>query len=223
MEQRLKKKRAARPTPDSRERLIAAAIELFGRKGREGVSTREIAAAAKVNIAGIAYHFGGKDQLYEACARHIGETIAGNLKTRLAEMTEAQIPPTEAMHHVLRALAGFLFATPKLASFPRFVLREQMDPSPAFDILYAGVMEPLHKRFCSIWGAAIGADPESEKVKLQVFALLGQIFFFRMAQAGATRRMGWTTIGEKEVNALVANAGRTVDALLTLESTRDPL
>jgi hypothetical protein len=35
--------------------------------------------------------------------------------------------------------------------------------------------------------------------------------------------MGWTTIGEKEVTALVANAGRTVDALLTLESTRDPL
>lgn len=207
---------------DSRDRLIAAAIELFGRKGREGVSTREIAAAAKVNIAGIAYHFGGKDQLYEACARHIGETIAGNLKTRLAELAEAQTPAPQRMHHVLRALATFLFATPKLASFPRFVLREQMDPSPAFDILYAGVMEPLHKRFCAIWGEAIGADPESDKVKLQVFSLLGQVFFFRMAQAGAMRRMGWSVIGDEQVGALVANAIRTVDALLALERMREP-
>jgi TetR/AcrR family transcriptional regulator, regulator of cefoperazone and chloramphenicol sensitivity len=214
-----------KPSPravDSRERLIAAAIELFGRKGREGVSTREIAAAAKVNIAGIAYHFGGKDQLYEACARHIVVTISGKLKARLAELAEAQIPPAKRMHHVLRALATFLLATPKLASFPRFVLREQMDPSPAFNILYAGVMEPLHMRFCAIWGEAIGTDPESEKVKLQVFALLGQVFFFRMAQAGAMRRMGWTAIGEKEVDALVANASRTVDALLALERLKEP-
>jgi TetR/AcrR family transcriptional regulator, regulator of cefoperazone and chloramphenicol sensitivity len=216
-----KPKRSPRPA-DSRDRLIASAIELFGRKGREGVSTREIAAAAKVNIAGIAYHFGGKDQLYEACARHIGETIAGNLKKRLAELAEAKIPPAQLMHHMLSALATFLLATPKLASFPRFVLREQMDPSPAFEILYGGVMEPLHKRFCAIWGEAIGADPESDKVKLQVFSLLGQIFFFRMAHAGAMRRMGWTKIGEKEVNAVVVNARRTVDALLALERVKEP-
>jgi AcrR family transcriptional regulator len=182
---------------------------------------RLIAAAAKVNIAGIAYHFGGKDQLYEACARHIGETIASHLKTRLGELAEAPIPAPQMMHHVLHALAAFLFATPKLASFPRFVLREQMDPSPAFEILYAGVMEPLHKRFCTIWGEAIRADPQSEKVKLQVFALLGQVFFFRMAQAGAIRRMGWTVIGEEQVAALVANASRTVDALLALERMRE--
>lgn len=215
-----KPKRTPQPATDSRERLIAAAIELFGRKGREGVSTREIAAAAKANIAGIAYHFGGKDQLYEACARHIGETVASHLSDQLSRLAEAQLPAAQRMHHILRALATFLLATPKLASFPRFVLREQMDPSPAFDILYAGVMEPLHRRFCAIWGEAIGADPESEKVKLQVFFLLGQVFFFRMAQAGAMRRMDWKTIGEKEVDTLVANASRTVDALLTLERTQ---
>ena len=214
--------RAPRSAADSRERLINAAIELFGRKGREGVSTREIAAAAKVNIAGIAYHFGGKDQLYEACARHIGETIAGNLNEQLADLAKAQMPPAQRMHHILRALAIFLLATPKLASFPRFVLREQMDPSPAFEILYASIMEPLHKRFCAIWGEAIGADPESEKVKLQVFNLLGQIFFFRMGLAGAMRRMGWTAIGTEELDALVANASRTIDALLALERRKEP-
>ena len=40
---------------DTRNRLLNSAIDAFGRKGYDGASIREIAAAADTNLAGIAY------------------------------------------------------------------------------------------------------------------------------------------------------------------------
>ena len=70
----------SKPLPPSasdqtRPALIRAALRLFGAKGYDGTSTREIAAAANANIGSIAYHFGGKEGLRAACASFIVDTI----------------------------------------------------------------------------------------------------------------------------------------------------
>ena len=52
--------------PSARERILAVAERMFAEHGMEGVGLRAITAAAKVNLASIAYHFGSKDGLLEA-------------------------------------------------------------------------------------------------------------------------------------------------------------
>jgi AcrR family transcriptional regulator len=54
--------------------ILIAAIELFSKRGFEGVSIREIAALAKVHFASIRYHFGDKEELYKACISKHGES-----------------------------------------------------------------------------------------------------------------------------------------------------
>ena len=49
-----------------RDRILHAAEHLFAEHGMSGVGLRAITAAAKVNLASIAYHFGSKDGLLEA-------------------------------------------------------------------------------------------------------------------------------------------------------------
>ena len=49
---------------DSRSRILAAATPLFARHGLNGVSVREVASAAGVNLSMISYYFGGKEGLY---------------------------------------------------------------------------------------------------------------------------------------------------------------
>jgi TetR/AcrR family transcriptional regulator len=49
-----------------REQLIQVAVDLFSRKGFNGTTTREIAAAAGVTEAIIFRHFATKEQLYTA-------------------------------------------------------------------------------------------------------------------------------------------------------------
>jgi len=51
---------------EARNRLLRAALALFAAKGFAKASTREIAAAAGVNLAAISYYFGDKAGLYRA-------------------------------------------------------------------------------------------------------------------------------------------------------------
>jgi AcrR family transcriptional regulator len=56
---------------ETRTRLIEAGIEMFGRRGFEGASTRDIALAAGLNAPALQYYFDNKDGLYRACARAV--------------------------------------------------------------------------------------------------------------------------------------------------------
>ena len=58
----------------AKEEILNAAIELFSKKGFEGVSIREIAALANIHFASIRYHFGDKEELYKACISLHGES-----------------------------------------------------------------------------------------------------------------------------------------------------
>lgn len=58
---------------DTRQRIIDASIHLFGLKGYNGASTREIAKIAKVNIASLNYHFRSKQNLLQEVSAFVIE------------------------------------------------------------------------------------------------------------------------------------------------------
>jgi AcrR family transcriptional regulator len=88
------------PTP-ARERLLAAAAEVFARDGIEGATTRAIAKAAGVNEVTLFRHFKSKDRLLAAVVgRNFGPS---------ANQDAYVIPePTEDLHADLRGLAECL-------------------------------------------------------------------------------------------------------------------
>lgn len=54
----------------TRDRIVAAAREVIARKGKRGATTREIADMAGVNEATLFRHFGNKESLIIAVAKH---------------------------------------------------------------------------------------------------------------------------------------------------------
>ena len=74
----------------TREALLDAALEIFGRDGFHAASTRAIAEEAGVNQALIAYHFGGKVGLYLAVFESIAESMEQHVGPLLAA-TRAEI------------------------------------------------------------------------------------------------------------------------------------
>jgi AcrR family transcriptional regulator len=65
----------------TRERILRTGERLFAERGFNGVSVRELAAAAQVNIASIGYHFDSKEGLLsEVYRRHCEPMIAERLR-----------------------------------------------------------------------------------------------------------------------------------------------
>lgn len=68
------KKATTRKVPKelTREVLLQASKRLFSKRGFEGVTVKEIAQEANVNLALISYYFGGKEGIYRACIEDFG-------------------------------------------------------------------------------------------------------------------------------------------------------
>ena len=205
------------PADQTRAALVRAALKLFGRQGFDGTSTREIAALAKANIGSIAYHFGGKEGLRAACANYIVETIGGIAGAALAE-GPGEVHGAEAararLNVVLEAMVGFIVARPEAGEVVQFVLRELSQPSEALDIIYEGVFEPVHQRLCRIWAEASGEDAESDRTRITVFTLIGQVIYFRIARAAVMRRMGWDHVGPSEAGAIISVVKGNIEAII---------
>lgn len=202
----------------TRASLVRAALKLFGTVGYDGASTREIAAAANANIGSIAYHFGGKEGLRLAVADHIVSLMHG-----LAARAAAEAPPMPAtssdmaeaqLQKMLERMLEFFVAAPEAGEIVPFVLREMSAPTEAFERIYGGVFEPLHRRFCGVWEIATGEPAESENTRISVFTVIGQVVYFRLAREAVKRRMGWRDIGPKEVSAIASVAGRNLKAAI---------
>lgn len=201
----------------TRQALIRAGLDLFGRNGFDATSTREIAQAAKVNSAGIAYHFGGKDGLRQACAEAIIARIQAVLVGGATSVAIAIDPAdrdmaAEQLLSLVDRMVAFLTTAPESELIARFVVREMLTPSPAFETIYGGLFEPVHRRVCRVWAAATGMAPEAPATRLAVFAAIGQVVYFRIARPAVTRRMGWDDVGPDEARAIAETIRRSVRA-----------
>ena len=216
---------AAPPSPAegagaaTRAALVRAGLDLFGRKGFDATSTRDIAAAAGVNIAGIAYHFGGKAGLHRACAEAIVATVSAHLDAvegadRPAPETLTPEEATAAIRAAFAVLARFMLARPEAEAIARFLVREQMDPTATFDVLYDALFRPRHERLCRLWARATGAEATDEQVVLAVSAAFGEVMFFRVGRATALRRLGWEAIDAPRVERILAVVLANLDAAI---------
>lgn len=196
----------------TRERLLRAAIDVFGRHGFEA-STRELARAAGVNLAAIPYHFGSKRGLYLAAAEHIASGVRHRLGPALERVpleTDATLDEARAralLQGILEALARVM-VDDAAASWARFVIREQMEPSEAFERLHGGAIGPIFETLARLVARITGGRPGDRAVRIQVPRLVGQVLILRAARATVLRELRWERIGEEEF-ALIRSLIRT--------------
>jgi AcrR family transcriptional regulator len=202
----------------TRAALVRVGLDLFGARGFEAASTRAIAAAAGANVAGIAYHFGGKEGLRLACADHVAAMIREALAAAMRGAAEpaALTPPAARarLAEIIEAMIGFIVVSPDAQAIARFVLREQFEPSAAFERFYAGAFAPMHERVCRIWAAATGADADSVETRLATLAMLGEVLYFRLARRVVLRRMDWPDIGPGEAEEIRRVVVAHLDAVI---------
>ena len=193
----------------TREALLTAALEIFGRDGFHAASTRAIAEAAGVNQALIAYHFGGKEGLYLA----VFESIAESMELHVGPLLDAARPEIDALdgstpqgrraclEFLDRLLGGTvtMFTQPLGPSWAKLVMREQQDPGDAFDIFYGGVYGEMMEMLTQLVGKLTNQSPQDPRTRILTLTLMGQMIIIMVGRATAIHHMGWEDIGEPEL------------------------
>ena len=94
--------------PDTRERILVAAAELYRRQGMPATGLKQIAATANAAFGSIYHHFpGGKEQISEEVIRAEGRRYAQLVEAQLAAVTD----PVEGIPAVFEAAGALLIAT----------------------------------------------------------------------------------------------------------------
>lgn len=215
---------SVKPPEAARARILDAALDLFGDRGLTGATVRAIATRAQVNVAAVSYYFGGKEELYKAVAGEIADRIAAGVLARAATVVDR--PPTDpaaalaALETLALTIVDVVVGPQEMRRVARFVIREQMQPSGAFDILF-GTMSRLHVAGCLLFAAAAGIPPEAPETKLRVFMMIGQALFLRVGEAVVLRRMALQRYDADFLEMAKALLRQNVRALVS--AAREPL
>ncbi|MES3677753.1 CerR family C-terminal domain-containing protein [Halomonas elongata] len=178
----------------TRDRLIQAGIRLFGEHGYKPTTTRMLADEAQANIGSIAYYFDNKHGLYLAAARY----IAGALRERLGIGAPGSVPDDReaaqaTLEDIVRRMVRTFATDLECRHWLLMVMREQLHPSEAFDILQNQAFGVVQATLSSLIGRLTGRDADDPVTTLETHTLVGQIVFFLIAREPLLRRLSLET------------------------------
>ena len=172
---------------NTRERLLAAAFEVFAERGYDAATIREICSRAEANIAAVHYHFGDKRKLYEA--------IYGTLFKTLRERRSAFLPPEAPADERLRVYIQAMFEEvfdcggdpERQVQLSTIYLAEMAHPTEVLDRIVAEHLEPDARELYSICAELLGAAPDDDLTIDCAASVVGQILYYYHAGPIVTR------------------------------------
>ena len=197
------------------ERLLETAIREFGAKGLEGASTRAIAAAAGTAMSSITYHYGGKEGLYIAVADYIAsqmDDVVEGLTLLPGFLTDDADEARAAIQTILARMIDKL-SSERSASWALFIVREQMNPTEAFDRIYAGPMGQMLEAMVQLVCVATGRH-EAALARITVATLFGQVLVIRANRATCARLFERSLDDAGLIADLKARIAANTDAIL---------
>jgi len=214
---------------DTRQRIIEAAIELFGERGFAAASTRDIAVAARagVNAPALQYYFENKEGVYCACAEYIAARVWARFEPVMRRATEVLAKETEsaplinAFVAIQEAIAETLFFKPPTPSLRLFLVREQMGQEPPIgsEILHEGLRKPLNAACSKLVSKIGGTAIEDPVTQIRAASLIGQLAIFHSSPRSTLRMLGWTEIDTEKGELIKTTILAQTRALLEMWST----
>jgi TetR/AcrR family transcriptional regulator len=145
--------KVTRPSADAtRERVLAAALDLFSELSFDGATTREIAARAGVTQPLLNYHFSTKDELWQAAVDGL-----------FAELNEVLTDREEGLRGVDELTAAkllvreFIYFSASHPQLHRIITQECKTDGPRMDWLVERHVRPHYERAALLFSRLVGA------------------------------------------------------------------
>jgi AcrR family transcriptional regulator len=159
--------RGKEPPVATKDRILDTAESLFMEHGFEATSLRSITAAAAVNLAAVNYHFGSKEELFQAVLTRRLDPMNQERLDLLTALEAATAPDPVACEKILSAM--FVPAL-KLArdrerggkDFLRLLGRAYADPAPFIRQFLSDQYAVMVARFKAAFARALPELPPKE-------------------------------------------------------------
>lgn len=205
-------------------RLLDVALDQFGQKGFDGASTREIAKAANTAMSSITYHYGGKEGLYLATAEFVGQEIAKRHPISFNQLIDfTALNKTEALailESIFMSMMDF-FLSEHSARLSRFVMREQMQPTAAFEVIFNNTFKPMADHACAILNKCTDGRLSDEEARIAVMAIFGQSLVFRSARQSVLRVANWPDLTPERADKIKEQVRAHFHAIMAIYITQD--
>jgi AcrR family transcriptional regulator len=197
---------------ETRARIIAAAVKLFGEHGFEGASTRDIAAAAGVNAPALQYYFDNKEGVYLACVEHIAARVWEHLQapvTAAQEVLARQAGDAELIEAYCaiqdsKAELMFKVRDADADDWRLFMARQQTGAGPPAG--FQRFQELLNGRMSGVTAGIVarllGKRAIDDEVLIRTMALGGQLLVFQMMRRSALTALGWDKLDEQRLTLI---------------------
>ena len=148
-------------------RILDAAEALFMEHGFEATSLRQITSVAGVNLAAVNYHFGSKDDLFEAVLTRRLDPMNQERMALLTRFEQEALPKALSPEKILAAMfipALRLARDPERGGkdFLRLLGRAYADPAPFIRQFLAEQYAVMIGRFKAAFGRALPHLPKKE-------------------------------------------------------------
>lgn len=194
---------------DSRARILASAGKLFAARGYNGVSMRELAQAAKVNLGAINYHFGGKRKLYHETVRRLIEDIGpvfgpiiGRLREQMSQAHGDRVALATCVTDFIEGMFTAVLGTRSMRWQMAFLLREFYQPSREFRFILEERISPMHDTVGALLAMILDRDPQDPEILLRTQALIGQIMSFGASRSVVCARLGWPDYSRERISLI---------------------
>jgi TetR/AcrR family transcriptional regulator len=151
---------SAKPT---RDRIVAAATDLFSERSFDGATTRDIAARAGVTQPLLNYHFRSKEELWQTAADSLFDLLNRTLDERTTGLRG--VDETISAKLLVREFITFSARHPQLH---RIIMQESKADGPRMDYLVDRHVRPIFERTTELFEALArrGAVPPIPAVHL---------------------------------------------------------
>jgi AcrR family transcriptional regulator len=194
---------------ETRARIIAAALKVFGEEGYDRASTRQIARAAGVMPPALQYYFDSKEGLHRACAESLLEAVTPGIQAAfdqgervLAEGNAAAA--VEGLCDLLDALLDVALVVKGSPDPARFSARIQTEKeTPAGVLVQTRISAPM-RDLCARLVARATGTPLDDTARLRAMALMGQHTAFHLNRDAALNLLDWPDFNGPRRDAIKA-------------------
>ena len=118
------------------------------------------------------------------------------------------------LHDFTDRFAAFILGSHQADAWAAFVMREQLHPGAAFEILYEGFMRDVTRTIAVALAAIAGLEPDNPRVIVRAQSIIGEILVFRVGKTAALRTAGWKSYSPGHLSLIQSVVRENVDRIV---------